>query len=294
MIHRSGAFGDSAGVHDALIPSESTFDQASETTLALLRRAPRREGNAIGANPAFDNPADDYIVCVPLNVGLDEASGAAFALYPLALVSWEASLRRKERATVAVTTVDWGDWSPDKGWLQSEPVQSREADDAATWVVTCRMEPIGDATELGWAQSTYPHGELAVEPGPINAWLLEPPEPSLLARSRGTLTHLMALEEGWDGYDGLPMLPRVAEHTELFLEQVEAYTSIAPELVPLPNGGVQLEWYIGEVEIEVEIEPDGTTTILFECRSDGQSEEIGLGGSLDLSPVADFFRELPP
>ena len=293
MIHRSGGFGDSAGVYDALVPSEPTFDQASRTTLALLRRVPRREGNAIGANPAFYDSAEDYSVCVRLNLGFDEASEAALALYLTSPVSWEAGLRGKERATVALTTVDWGDWSTDKGWLQSEPVHSQEADHAATWVRTWHVAPIGDAAELGWVQGTYPHGVLAVEPGPINAWLLEPPEPSLVERARGTLRQLTALEEGWDGYDGLPTLPRVAEHTQLFLEQVEACTSVAPDLVPLPNGGVQLEWYIGEVEIEVEIEPDGTTTILFECRSDGRSEEIGLGGSLDLSPVAGFFRELP-
>ena len=165
---------------------------------------------------------------------------------------------------------------------------------AATWVRTWRVEPIGDAAELGWIQGTHPQGELAEESGPVNAWLLELPEPSLAERARGTLSQLTALQEGWDGYDGLPTLPRVAGYTELFLEQVQAYTSVAPDLVPLPNGGVQLEWFIGEVEIEVEIEPDGITTILFECRSDGRSEEIGLGGSLDLSPVASFFRELPP
>ncbi len=167
--------------------------------------------------------------------------------------------------------MDWGDWSKDKGWLQSEPVQGQGAENAATWVRTWR-----------------------VVPGRINAWPLERPEPSLAERARGTLNELTALSVGWDGYDGLPTFARVAEHTQLFLKEVEAYTSSAPDLVPLPNGGVQLEWYIGEVEIEVEIEPDGATTILFECRSDGRSEEIELGGSLDLSPVADFFRELPP
>lgn len=294
MIHRSSAFGAPAGVHDALDPSEPTFDQASPTTLALLRRAPRRDGNAIGPNQAFYDSAEDYSVCVRLNLGFDEASEAALAFYLSSPVRWEAGLRGKERATFALTTVHWGDWSTDKGLLQSEPVQSHGLDNAATWIRTWRVEPIGDATELGWIQGTYPHGELAVEPGPINARFLELPEPFLVERARGTLSQLTALEEGWDGYDALPTLPRVAEHTQLFLEQVEAYTSVAPDLVPLPNGGVQLEWYIGEVEIEVEIEPDGTTTILYECRSDGRSEEIGLGGSLDLSPVAGFFRELPP
>lgn len=290
MIHQSGAFGDSAGVYDALVPSEPRFQQANRTTIALLPR----DDNTIGPNQTFGDLAEDYGVCVQLKLEFDEASQAAIVLYLTSVMSSEEFLRGKERATVALTTADGGGWSRDKGWLQSEPVQRRGAEDDATWVRTWRMKSIEDATDMGWVQDTVPKEQLAVEPERINAWLLERPEPSLAERARGTLNKLMALKEGWDGYDGLPTLARVAEHTRMFLEEVEAYTSSAPDLVPLPNGGVQLEWYIGEVEIEVEIEPDGTTTILFECRADGRSEEIELGGSLDLSSVADFFRELPP
>ena len=233
MIHRSGAFGNSAGVDGAFVPSEPTFDQVSGTTPALLRRGPRREGNAIGLSQAFDYPAEDSGVFDRFNLGFDEASQLALALYPNAPMILEVRLRRKERALVVVTNVDWRDSSTYREWFQSEPVPRQAADNTATWVLTCRMGPIGHATELGWLQGTYPHGEVEIEPGRINAWL----RLSLAERSRGTLSHLMALEEGWDGYDGLPTLPRVAEHTELFLEQVEEYTTIAPDMVSAPERG---------------------------------------------------------
>ena len=104
---------------------------------------------------------------------------------------------------------------------------------------------------------------------------------------------LAELPQGWDGYEGFPVRSGVAEQARLFMEQVERYTTLMPDIIPLSNGGLQLEWYVGRYEIEVEIEPDCTTVLLFECPEDGRSSEITFDAVLDLSDVADFFRELP-
>ena len=116
--------------------------------------------------------------------------------------------------------------------------------------------------------------------------------PSLTERAEGTLDELVSLDEGWDGYNGIPALPEVAKHARLFLKRVEKYTDLMPDIIPLSNGGLQLEWYVGKYEVEVEIEPDCTTILLFESRGDGRSREISLDATLDLSDVADFFREI--
>ena len=116
--------------------------------------------------------------------------------------------------------------------------------------------------------------------------------PSLTERAKRTLDELVSLDEGWDGYNGIPVLPEVAEHARLFLKRVEKYTNLMPDIIPLSNGGLQLEWYVGKYEIEAEIEPDCTTILLFEDRGDERSIEVSLDATLDLSDVAEFFREI--
>jgi len=37
----------------------------------------------------------------------------------------------------------------------------------------------------------------------------------------------------------------------------------APAMVPMSNGGVQLEWHYGGWDIELYVEPDGETSIWY-------------------------------
>ena len=107
-----------------------------------------------------------------------------------------------------------------------------------------------------------------------------------------TIAELTELAPGWDGYNGIPVHPQVAEHARSFLEAIGEYTQLMPDVVPLSDGGMQLEWFVGVYEVEVAIAPDLATQIFFECTRDGRSEEIPLGVSLDVSRIAPFFREL--
>ena len=194
---------------------------------------------------------------------------------------------------LALAPEEWEIWATDEGRPQSEPVHRGSMGAGASWHRTYWVISMDEGVIDPRNWSVEPQQHRVVDLGLVELQRPESAPRSLMEQARGALNKLTSLEKGWDGYDGSPVLPRVAEHARLFLEEVQACTKIAPELVPLPNGGLQLEWYVGEVEIEVEIEPDGATTILFECRSDERSEEIALEGSLDLSGVAGFFEELP-
>lgn len=116
--------------------------------------------------------------------------------------------------------------------------------------------------------------------------------PRLSDEIEATFAKLVSLPLGWDGYNGLPVRLEVAEYARRFVAAIGKYTLLAPDLVPLSDGGLQLEWFVGACEIEVTIAPDGTAHVYCECSRDGRREEFSLGDPLDIEKIGPFFREL--
>ena len=116
--------------------------------------------------------------------------------------------------------------------------------------------------------------------------------PRLSAETEAAITELMKLPLGWDGYDGLPVQPEVAGRARRFMAAIGEYTPPVPDVVPLSDGGLQLEWFVGAYEVEVVIAPDGTAHIYFECINDGRILEFPLDDSFNIELIAPFFREL--
>ena len=106
------------------------------------------------------------------------------------------------------------------------------------------------------------------------------------------ITELVNLPQGWDGYNGLPVRFEVAEYARRFMAVIKEYTQLVPDVVPLSDGGLQMEWFVGAYEVEVVIATDGTARVYFECTNDGRSKEFPLDNSLYTEEIAPFFREL--
>jgi hypothetical protein len=65
---------------------------------------------------------------------------------------------------------------------------------------------------------------------------------------------LLKLKPDWDSY-GAPSIHEITlEKAQVFLRSVE--------YVPLPDGGVQLEWHIFGVNLEIEFHPDGIVEVV--------------------------------
>ena len=116
--------------------------------------------------------------------------------------------------------------------------------------------------------------------------------PQWPAEVQAAITNFVYLDTGWDGYEGLPVQPNVAEYARRFLAVISGCTQFVPDVVPLSDGGLQLEWFVGAYEIEVLIAPDDKARVYFECTSDGRTKEIPLGDSLDTHEIGPLFREL--
>ena len=68
---------------------------------------------------------------------------------------------------------------------------------------------------------------------------------------RARLNHLCQLQYGWDGYRGRPTRFDVAHFAFELLRRVCRPTTPAPSIVPLPSGGLQIEWHMENADIEL-------------------------------------------
>lgn len=75
------------------------------------------------------------------------------------------------------------------------------------------------------------------------------------------LAELIELEADWDGYAARPVDGQaLIVATNMIRWSVRAGFP-APEIFPVPSGGVQLEWSLGPMELEFEIEPGASSAV---------------------------------
>jgi hypothetical protein len=75
------------------------------------------------------------------------------------------------------------------------------------------------------------------------------------------LERLLELESGWGEADAKRPGPDVVATAARLIYQAISAGLPEPELFPVPDGGVQVEWRAGPVELELEIEP----SVVFVC-----------------------------
>lgn len=85
------------------------------------------------------------------------------------------------------------------------------------------------------------------------------PEPDRLGRLINwvarELTRMRELRPGWDGHRAMPITEEAVNGMVRFLADVLDEESEPPQFFPLPDGGIQIEWYADD---DIEIEIDGT------------------------------------
>ena len=93
------------------------------------------------------------------------------------------------------------------------------------------------------------------------------------------------LPADWDSY-GSPPPSRLAVSMAIWVIQAINLDDLPiPDVVPVPGGGIQLEWQCGARELELEILPDGA--LLFLKSQDGEPIEEGpLEWSFELASLA--------
>jgi len=70
-------------------------------------------------------------------------------------------------------------------------------------------------------------------------------------------------EGGWDSYGGLPVTREVLGEMVGWLLNWTGHEAPAPTVVPTSGGGVQLEWHMAGIDLEVEFQPSGKVGMLL-------------------------------
>ncbi len=108
--------------------------------------------------------------------------------------------------------------------------------------------------------------------------------PSWLDRVVQPMNGLALLEEGWDGEQARPLTREAALAALNALVEVMWPDSPAPSLVPMYDGGLQLEWHAPGLDIELTSAPDGTRHVWIAAAS-------GLEIDNDFRYVVEDFRK---
>lgn len=95
------------------------------------------------------------------------------------------------------------------------------------------------------------------------------PREALAAR----FEELAALDPGWDTYGSRPIDRDALREGQAFVERLLQQHIPIPSIVPVPDGGVQLEWSAGAVELELEFEP-GAAIAVFVCDDHEAGQQI--------------------
>jgi hypothetical protein len=121
--------------------------------------------------------------------------------------------------------------------------------------------------------ATIEHGNGGFAPGATAL----PPERDLSGQVEQRITHrletLLELNAGWDGADAHSIDPEPLVVAGRLIAQAISAGLPEPELFPVPDGGVQVEWRAGPVELELEIEP-GHSAIVFVCDDEQTGQQI--------------------
>lgn len=83
-----------------------------------------------------------------------------------------------------------------------------------------------------------------------------------LLESLRRIEKLKALQPNWDSYGSPPVQPAAAQAAVQVLYAAQADYCPPPRIVPVPGGGLQIEWARGSRELEIEMLPDGSIEFL--------------------------------
>jgi len=77
-----------------------------------------------------------------------------------------------------------------------------------------------------------------------------------------TLFHIASLPENWDSYGGPTPSSTAVNNALTFMRAVQVEDLPVPNIVPVPGGGIQIEWSIAHRELELEFLSDGSVEYL--------------------------------
>lgn len=89
------------------------------------------------------------------------------------------------------------------------------------------------------------------------------------------LCQLLDLPPNWDSYGALPIEPYSVATALYILNETFTLNTPRPAIVPTNNGGIQLEWHMEDIGLEIEIDPRLRGGIFYDDGSGKAFEKEG-------------------
>ena len=95
-------------------------------------------------------------------------------------------------------------------------------------------------------------------------------EPSWLPGTLSELNELLDLPPNWNSYGARAIEPQAVVQAIQLLGAVTSEASPRPNVVPTRRGeGVQLEWHMHDIDVEVEVLPEASAEMFFRNKTTG-------------------------
>lgn len=116
------------------------------------------------------------------------------------------------------------------------------------------------------------------------------PKSSWVKELEDRFNELTSLPKGWDGYKGVPVAFNCAQFAANLIERLCVSSLPAPQLVPMSDGTIRLEWHMNQFDIEIDV--SGPYDV-FACRTDLLSdEEDEIEIQTDFTELSNWISEL--
>ena len=111
---------------------------------------------------------------------------------------------------------------------------------------------------------------------PVSAAVFDVVEPDWLRDFQVRLSEVISLPIGWDGYRGRPTSLHAVVTALTFLWSAITRETPAPSVVPLSDGGIQLEWHQKGWDLELEASMLGAAELFYRVIGTGEEGVIDL------------------
>ena len=88
--------------------------------------------------------------------------------------------------------------------------------------------------------------------------------PIWLGRVVDRLGHITRLPANWDSYGARPIAVAAIKSALELLGEIMSDDLPSPDIVPTVSGGIQIEWHIVGIDLELEVSAEGKRAIFFE------------------------------
>jgi hypothetical protein len=152
--------------------------------------------------------------------------------------------------------------------------------------VSVQFESNGYGTsECAWTERTANLGEMAGRTLAVRIrWRGE--APGWLPKVLADIHQALSLPAKWDSYSARPVEVTAAARAIDVLGKIMRPATSAPHVVPTSRGGIQLEWTTTDIDLEIDISPEGEVEVCFEDFGSGEEWERTLDNDLSaLVPI---------